>query len=239
MAHVTTPSSRQFQQAPTRDAPPMKLGDADGGVPRIPPPKRHRQRGLIFLGVALVVFAALAAVFVVNQVSDRIGVVGVRVSVAYGQVVQQSDLVEVQLPADAGLKPVLWHDVQSLLGKRAATDLRVGALVTADSVSDQDIPPAGKVLLGIPVKATQMPGTPLKVRDQVLLVPFAGGPTGQQTPGDASTAGSAVAAEVFATRATDVNGVSVVDVLVPEGRGVDVAQRAAAGQIALVLTPRR
>jgi hypothetical protein len=205
----------------------------------MPAPKRHRQRGLIYLGTALVALAALAAVFVVQQVSGRVGVVGVRVNVAFGQVVQQSDLVEVQLPAEAGLKPVLWRDVQALVGKRASTDLRAGALVTADSVSDQDIPPAGKVLLGIPVKATQMPGTPLKVRDQVLLVPFASGAAGQPASGDGAAGVGAVPAEVFATRAADASGVSVVDVLVPEGRGVDVAQRAAAGQIALVLTPRR
>ncbi len=219
--------------APLEDPPP-----AGSGAPVIPPPRRRRKPAWIALGIALVVLGALGAVYAINQVSARVSVVGVATAVPFGQVVRQTDLVPVQLPADPALRPVPWSQVGALVGKRAATDLRVGSLLTTDSVAEQDVPPKGKNLLGVPAKANQLPATPLKSRDQVLLVAYSGGAgTGGPTAG--GEANKTFPAEVFTVRGADANGVSVVDVLVADGQGAEVAQKSAAGQIAIVLLPRQ
>jgi hypothetical protein len=219
------------------------LGGA--GTPAMPAPRRRRKPALFALAVALIVLGALGAVWAVNQASARVSVVGMRDTVAFGQTVQQRDLVEVQLPDDPALHPVPWSQAASLVGKRAATDLQAGSLITANAVTDQSVPPQGKDMVGVPAKSNQMPGTPLHPRDRVLLVPYSGGSgAGEQSGGAAADSGSgagssALSAEVYAVRAADANGVSVVDVLVQDGQGAGLAQRAAAGQIAIVLLPKQ
>lgn len=215
------------------------LGGA--GTPAMPAPRRRRRPAWIALAVALIVLGAVGAVWAVNQASARVSVVGMRNTVAFGQTLQQRDLVEVQLPAEPALHPVPWSQASSLVGRRAATDLQAGSLITADAVTAQDVPPQGKDLVGVPAKATQMPGTPLHPRDLVLLVPYSG--SGGQAGGTSGDAGSgagssALSAEVYSVRPPDANGVSVVDVLVQDGQGAGLVQRAAAGQIAIVLLPR-
>lgn len=225
--------------------PPPTASQASGppptaAVPTMPPARRRRQPAWIALGVVLVILGALGAVYLINSLTDRVDYVGVGRPVAIGQLVQQADLVEVQLPEDQHLKPVLWSNVDSVVGKRATTDLRAGSLLTADSVADAQVPPQGQALVGVPVKNNQAPGTPLKPRDEVLLVPYAGTSTSDGQTATGGTADTAtVSAQVYTVGEADANGVTVVDVLVPEAQGAALAQKAAAGQVAIVLISQR
>ena len=126
---------------------------------------------MLALMVLLMVVSALAAWFFVQQSSERVAVVGVAHDVAWGQEVQASDLVAVEVVPDPALKPVTWDQRSTLVGQLAATDLQTGMLLTARSVTDLQVPPKGKALVGVLVKSGQVPVTPLSPQDQVLLVP--------------------------------------------------------------------
>ena len=67
-----------------------------------------------------------------------------------------------------------------LVGQRAATDLPAGLLLTPDSTTADPIPAPGTSLVGVAVKPTQMPATPLGAGDPVTLVATPG--DGQELP---------------------------------------------------------
>ena len=115
------------------------------------------------------------------------------------------------------LKPVSWDQRSTLVGQLAATDLQTGMLLTARSVTDVQVPPPGKALVGVLVKSGQVPVTPLSPQDQVLLVP-----ADQQAAPSAAGAADArnrCEAEVYTVGAADANGTRTVDVLVPQAVG--------------------
>ena len=204
-------------------------------VQKLRQPGRSRRPLMLALMVLLMVISALAGWFFVQKSTERVAVVGVAREVAWGQQIQASDLVAVEMVSDPSLKPVSWDQRSTLVGQLAATDLRAGTLLTARSVTDVQVPPAGKALVGIQVKSGQVPVTPLSAQDRVLLVP-AGQPATPSPVG--ARDGQPVQAEVYTVGATDANGTRTVDVLVPEASAATTAADAAAGRLAIVLVPR-
>jgi len=205
-------------------------------VQKLRQPGRSRRPLMLALMVLLMVVSALAAWFFVQQSSERVAVVGVAHDVAWGQEVQASDLVAVEVVPDPALKPVTWDQRSTLVGQLAATDLQTGMLLTSRSVTDLQVPPKGKALVGVPVKSGQVPVTPLSPQDQVLLVP-ADQQAAPSVNGPAADA-KPVQAEVYTVGTTDANGSRTVDVLVPQAAAAQTASAAAAGRLAIVLVPR-
>lgn len=205
-------------------------------VQKLRQPGRSRRPLMLALMVLLMVVSALAAWFFVQKSTERVAVVGVADDVAWGQEIQASDLVAVEIVPDPALKPVSWDQRSTIVGQLAATDLQAGMLLTARSVTDVQVPPPGKALVGVLVKSGQVPVTPLSPQDQVLLVPA----DQQAAPSVAGAVGAAapVEAEVYAVGVTDANGTRTVDVLVPQAAAAQTASAAAAGRLAIVLVPR-
>jgi hypothetical protein len=205
-------------------------------VQKLRQPGRSKRPLMLALMVLLMVVSALAVWFFVQKSTERVAVVGVAHDVAWGQEIQASDLVTVEMVPDPALKPVSWDQRSTLVGQLAATDLQTGMLLTAGSVTDVQVPPPGKALVGVLVKSGQVPVTPLSPQDQVLLVLA----DQQAVPSVASAAAAAapVEAEVYTVGATDANGTRTVDVLVPQASAAQTAAAAAAGRLAIVLVPR-
>lgn len=205
-------------------------------VQKLRQPGRSKRPLMLSLMVLLMVISALAAWFFVQKSTERVAVVGVAHDVAWGQELRDSDLVAVEVVPDAALKSVNWDQRSTLVGQLAATDLQTGTLLTSRSVTDVQVPPSGQALIGVLVKAGQVPVTPLSPQDQVLLVLV-----DQQAAPSAASPVAAVApveAEVYAVGATDANGTRTVDVLVPQKLAAQTASAAAAGRLAIVLVPR-
>jgi hypothetical protein len=204
-------------------------------VQKLQQPGRSKRPLMLALMVLLMVISALAAWFFVQKSTERVAVVGVAHDVTWGQEIQASDLVAVEVVLDPALKPVSWDQRSTLVGQLAATNLQTGTLLTAQSVTDVQMPPVGNALVGVLVKSGQVPVTPLSPQDQVLLVPA-------NQPGTSTAAGVSdakpVQAEVYTVGATDANGTRTVDVLVPEASAAQTAADAAAGRLAIVLVPR-
>jgi len=203
-------------------------------VQKLRQPGRSKRPLMLALMVLLMVISALAAWFFVQKSTERVAVVGVAHDVAWGEELQASDLVAVEVVPDPALKPVIWDQRSTLVGQLAATDLQTGTLLTSRSVTDVQVPPSGKALVGVLVKSGQVPVTPLSPQDQVLLVPA------DQQAGTAAAGAEVtpVQAEVYTVGAVDANGARTVDVLVPKGSAAQTAAAAAAGHLSIVLVPR-
>ena len=203
-------------------------------APTLSPPRRRRRPALLALAVAMVVLGALGASFVATSLGQTTSVVALARAVPWGQTVTDADLVEARIAADPALSPIPYADRDEVIGLIAATDLTVGSLLTREALTDERFPPPGQHLVGVAVTTAQLPVTPLRSGDEVLLVPMV-------SEGVAPAAGAAAPGPVQATVANTgpvgVDGLRVVDVLVDDADGADVAARAAAGLVVIVLVP--
>ena len=219
----------------TVGAPPAAPGmNGLSHAPVVPPPRRRRRPALLALAVVMVVLGALGAAYLATSLSQSSPVIAVARPVPWGQTITAADLVEARVPADPALTPIPYGDRDRVIGMVAATELLPGSLLTRDAVTEQLLPGAGQQLVGVGVSAVQLPATPLRPGQDVLLVPAPAG--GAATDAEVTlTAPAAVPATVLRAGQPGVDGLRVVDVLLDAARGPDVAARAAAGSIAIVV----
>jgi hypothetical protein len=204
------------------------------GLPRapvLPPPRRRRRPALLALAVSMVVLGGLGATYLATSLGQTSPVIAIAREVPWGQPLTAADLVEARISADPALEPIPYVDRDQVIGLIAATTLKPGSLLTRDALTDQRLPAPGQQLIGVGVSPVQLPTTPLRPGDDVLLVPVAAG----SAPATAEGAASVVEATVVQTAAPGTDGLRVVDVLVDAADGPDVAARAAAGLIAIIV----
>jgi hypothetical protein len=190
------------------------------------PRLRRRPSRLLLVGVLLGALGMLAGWVAYQQATDRTPVVAVAREVAFGQEITAADVRQVSIPGGTELRTIPWDDVDSVVGRRAATDLYPGQTVPPDAVRGGAIPAVGDAVIGMPVGPGQLPATPLTVRDEVLVI-------------RADDAAAAVRATVLQVGAADSSGRRTVDLLVPEGQVAGLAQAATDDRALLVLVARR
>ena len=218
----------------TTDLNGVKATTARAGTASVAPaPKLRRRPALLAASIVAVSAGALLAAFAWTATSTTQSVLAVRSAVERGAVIAQDDVMTVQVSADPALAPVPASHASTVVGRRAATDLAAGTLLTREQVSDTVLPAAGMSIVGVGLPSAQMPGEPLLVGDRVRVVATPG-PAGEVTAGEPVT----IAATVVGVRVNDENGQSVVSVQVPQGDAAELAARAATGNVALVLDSR-
>jgi hypothetical protein len=178
----------------------------------------------------MVVLGALGAAYLATSLGRTSSVIAIARPVAWGETLSAADLVEARISADPALTPLPYTDRDQVIGRTAAADLLPGTLLTRDAITEQRLPPPGRQLVGIGLASVQLPVTPLRPGDDVLLVPLSTEGQGATTAPPATVQATVVRA---GERGTD--GLRVVDVLVDAADGPDVAARAAAGLIAIVV----
>ncbi|MHA6622906.1 SAF domain-containing protein [Pseudonocardia sp. DLS-67] len=177
------------------------------------------------LGVLLGVMGALLGWFAFQQATRQIAVVALARPVPFGQVISNLDVRPAALSAGSDLSSVRWSDVDSVVGRTAATDLFAGQPLPPDALRAEPIPADGDAVIGLAVGPGQLPTTPLAVRDEVLVVQL-------------DEAGSTVRAVVLAVGAPDLSGRRTVDLLVPERIVPSLARAAGDDRTVLVLVAR-
>lgn len=196
-------------------------------------PKGRRRPGVITAGVALAMLGALVAVWLVTSAGDRTDVVMLARDVPFGTTLTADDLTLTAVAVDPGVSTVPAADATSLVGQVAAANLVAGSLLAPGQVTAAAPPGPDEVLVPLPVSAERLPASGLSAGDRLLVV---------DTPAVAadppSTAPESFAATVVRLGAPDLNGVSVIDVVVAEADGPALAARAATGRFALVLQSR-
>ncbi len=216
----------------TSAAPPSPADNGLARAPVLPPPRRRRRPALLALAVTMVVLGALGATYLATSLGQTSPVIALAREVPWGQAVTAADLVEARIPADPAWQPIPYGDRDQVIGMGAATTLTPGSLLTRDALTDQRLPAPGQQLVGVGVSTVQLPTTALRPGDDVLLVPVAAGSALVATEAGAP---GVVDATVVQTGPPGTDGLRVVDVLVAAADGPDVAARAAAGLIAIVV----
>jgi SAF domain len=214
----------------TRDDRTIGPEPVTAAAPLVPPPRLRRRPALAAGGIVAVCLGALLAAWAWTATTHTQEVLAARHTIHGGSVIHADDLARVRINADPALRPVPASRYDQVAGQRAALDIAVGGLLTADATAAAVLPPAGMSIVGIALTPAQSPALPLQAGDKVRIV-VTPGQDGDSPAGDSPF----TSAEVVDSRADDATGQTVVDVLVPYADAGVLAARAATGKVALVL----
>jgi len=202
---------------------------------KVTPVRAKRSWPVVAGSIALVVAGAVAGGMVYTSGSHTEKVFVVSQDVTRGSTIQKDDLTTIDIAQGQSTSGLSTSQASTIIGKTAAVDLPKGSLVTNSSITDQLAVPAGKALVGLALKPSQMPAQQLVAGDQIDIVPIADPNNPQATQQAAST----VRAVVSDTTKDEAGGVVIVDAYVPETSASDVTSRAAAGVVAIYLAPSK
>jgi hypothetical protein len=197
---------------------------------------RRRRPAMIALAAALVGAGILASAVLYQRADHQVPVLLVTQAVPAGAVITASDIGTTTIAAGPNVKVIPARQEAQVIGLVAATPLSPGTLLAASELTSRLAPGPGQELVPVPLKPSSLPASGLEPGDQVLAVPTSASGSGTSA---APALTSPVPAVVQAVNtATNSDGLDVVDLLVSAGNGPALAQQAAAGQIALVVTHR-
>ncbi|MFE4413236.1 SAF domain-containing protein [Streptomyces sp. NPDC056821] len=204
----------------------------------VAPPRvsaRRRRPGVIALSLALIAAGGAGVAVLLLQVGGRTQVVTVVRDVQVGQVLTERDLGKASVALDPALKAVRADDLDSVVGKRAAVELKPGSLLSPSQVTEDSLVKPGEQLVPIGLKPEQVPATALVPGQKVELVHVPA--QGQAEAGKPSEASPQTIAGrvVKASGAAPGTGMVVVDVATSAGDGPTAAAWVSAGTLRLVL----
>ncbi|MFI5689468.1 SAF domain-containing protein [Streptomyces sp. NPDC051636] len=190
---------------------------------------------MIALSLALIAAGGAGVAVLLLQVSQRTQVVTVVRDVQVGQVLSKNDLGKASIALDPAVKAVRADDLDSVVGKRAAVELKPGSLLAPSQVTKDSLVKAGEQLVPIGLKPEQVPATALVPGQKVELVhvPAQGqADTGKTSDASPQTLDGRV---VKASGAAPGTGIVVVDVATSAEDGPTAAAWVSAGTLRLVL----
>lgn len=203
----------------------------------IPQPRVVRERtvrrGRLGLAIALMAVFALGAVALYGYVSQTRAYLAVARDVPVGARLTAADLVTVHINPDVGLAQVPSSRAQTVVGKYTSIALLSGMLLSEAALVDKPFPAPGEQVVGLSLKAGQMPSTPLRPGASVLLVATAEASAPDKPAAPAPTIRATVAHVIAGAR----DGTATVSVAVRDSDGPLVARLAAQGRLVLTLTP--
>jgi SAF domain len=198
---------------------------------------RRRRPGMIALAAALVGVGILASAALYHRANHQVPVLLVTAQVPAGSVITANDVGTTTVVAGPGVHVIPAKQLSQVIGLVAATSLQRGTLLAPSELTSKLAPAPGQDLVPVAVKPSALPASGLGPGDQVLVI--ATPATGGSGSGAAAVLTHPVPAVVEAVAtAADQNGDDVVDLLVDASLGPSVAEQAATGQIALVVTHR-
>ncbi|MGW2766098.1 SAF domain-containing protein [Streptomyces sp. NPDC001275] len=204
----------------------------------VAPPRvsaRRRRPGVIALSLALIAAGGAGAAVLLLQVGHRTEVVTVVRDVQVGQVLTEDDLGKASIALDPAVQAVRAGDLDFVVGKRAAVELKPGSLLAPSQVTKDSLVKAGEQLVPIGLKPEQVPATTLVPGQKVELVHVPA--QGQEEAGKTSDAPPRTikGRVVKASGAAPGTGMVVVDVATSAADGPTAAAWVAAGTLRLVL----
>lgn len=200
------------------------------------PVKRERRWSVVALCVVLAVICALAASWAVNSASDRTKVLAVARDVPAGQALSAADVIVAEVSADAALAPMPAADKTSVIGKRAAVDLRKGGLLLASQLAAGTGLGDDQEQVGVQIKRGMAPAGTLAPGDKVKAVTTPA--QDDELPKAGGVAPDSIDATVVSVSQPDASGTVVINLAVGTDDGPILASRAALGRVALVREPR-
>jgi len=212
---------------------------APGGR-RLPSAPRERKPALAALAVLLVAVGAVAAGLLVINAGHRVAAVEIVQQVGQGEQIPASAIREVEISSDTGLDYVAWQYAGRVAGVYAATEIPAGTLLTEAMTSSTNNLAAGKVEVGLSLKAGQVPGN-LLIGDTVEAFSVGTG-SGCGTSANANSASTDVpiATGTIASlsgSASETGNNAGVTLAVSSADAGTLACYASAGDVAITLMP--
>ncbi len=206
-------------------------------------PTRQRRPALVAVAVLLIVAGALGALQLMSSTNKTFSVLVLTKSVPAGHVIEAADLAGTQLSGKVAYWPA--SDESAVIGKTASRDLVAGQLLTKSMMATTSVPDATHALVGLNLKAGQLPSAGLNDGDTVELVDVPGpdaaapapAPANQGQPSAAASGSLLVLATgtVYAiTSSSSSSGAVLVTVLVPRAGSESLSVAASNGQVALL-----
>ncbi|MFF8847608.1 SAF domain-containing protein [Streptomyces sp. NPDC015127] len=197
---------------------------------------RRRRPGVIALSLALIAAGGAGVAVLLLQAGHRTEVLTVVRDVQVGQVLTEADLGKASVALDPAVKAVQAGDLDSVVGKRAAAELKPGSLLAPSQVTKDSLVNAGEQLVPIGLKPEQVPATALVPGQKVQLVHVPA--QGSEAAGKTSdTPPETIAGRIVkASAAAPGTGIVVVDVATSATDGPTAAAWVSAGTLRLVLS---
>ncbi|MGO9341314.1 MAG: SAF domain-containing protein [Acidimicrobiales bacterium] len=196
---------------------------------------------------SIAVVATCSALFALLYVhSSRLAAeIAVSRQVAQGEIIERSDLRQVDVALSGGVSAVPVSDADQVIGKPAAVTLLAGSLLTPSDIGGLPALSSGQSIVGMDLKPGMLPAAGVEVGESVLVVltgpagtPVTGNPptqTGKSgAPGQSKDVTVATVVGVDTSPGDSGAGDVVVSVQVPLTSASLVANWSAAGQVALV-----
>ncbi len=198
---------------------------------------------------SIAVVATCSALFALLYVhsSRLVAEIGVSHQVAQGEIIEGSDLRQVDVALSGGMSAVPVSDAAEVIGKPAAVTLLAGTLLIPEDLGGPPALSSGQSIVGMDLKPGMLPAAGVEPGEGVLVVLT--GPAGEQVTGSASSQSDAsrmsgqsqdvvVATVAGVDTSPDDSGAGdvVVSVQVPLANASQIADWSAAGQVALVQT---
>lgn len=214
-------------------------GDGTPAKPVPPALPRQRRTGMLALAVLLIGLGALLAAYLVLSLSQRVTAVIMVRDVPVGTPLTAADVGTTMVSVEASVQIIPGAQLSAIPGKVAGTTLHAGTLLSASELTATLTPQVGQQVVPVALPPSLMPARGLYPGDQVLVVVIQGSQQGQGQPTQGTAASQDLPAVVDRVGAPGPDGRTVVDLLVSDSQGPDLARLAAAGRVALDLTPRR
>ncbi|WTX61094.1 SAF domain-containing protein [Streptomyces sp. NBC_00648] len=196
---------------------------------------RRRRPGVIALSLALIAAGGAGVAVLLLQVGHRTEVVTVVRDVQVGQVLSEHDLGRASLALDPAVKAVRADSLASVVGQRAAVELRPGSLLAPTQVTKDLLVKPGEQLVPIGLEPKQIPATGLVAGQKVQLVHVPAPGTADAGKVPEASPKTLVGRVVKASGAAPGTGIVVVDVATAASDGPTAAAWEAAGTLRLVL----
>lgn len=210
---------------------PRAVNGWSGLADRLPRPRRQRRPALLVVGVLLIALCAVVSASLVARTDHTVAVLTLARPVAAGQVLSADD-VRVAHVGGAGVSAIGAGSLAIVVGETATSSLPAGTLLVPGMVSRQSVPAAGSQVVAVSVKAGLVPAGAATGRDVSLIAVAAS--DGREAVPQGVLVRSARLVDVTNDPTSDSVLLSVV---VSDANAPQVAQAAAAGQLAVTLLP--
>ena len=200
---------------------------------RLAPSRRPRNVPWIVVGLLLVAGGALAFGVLATRLGNRQPVLVVARAVPAGQVIRSADVRVVGIAVDGDVSGIPASARAQVVGKPATHDLGAGALLTRDDIGTGRGLAAGKAIVGLGLKASQVPAQDLGPGARVVLLDT-GDPTSVSRAGP-TILGSGRVTSVKRDDSAGGAGTVAVSVVVDRDVAPAVAAVNASGRIAVVV----
>jgi hypothetical protein len=170
-------------------------------------------------------------VFLYTSLGHPEEVFAVARSIPRGTTITADDLTSLALASGQRSPAISTSTPSEVIGKVTTVDLPKGSIVTPAAIAATQQIPAGRALVGLSLKSSQLPAEPLVAGNRVEIVPIA-----SDTTGDASVTTSTISGVVSDISIDQQSDTTIVDVYVSETVAADLTSRAAAGTVAIYLT---